>query len=191
MSLQKALRLINVPAKHHDADLSKCHGLDHLEPIQGYLDKLSENVRNGNSLVLFGEYSQGKSAIAAIILREALRLGLIGYWMPMREWAKHQIEKTTFDSTYDISVEAHCMSCPIMVLDEFILRDKIMHNEQAIEHVLRARADANLATIVTTNLSWRRLETEYPAISAAMVGVYKWVKVAGYDFRADKENRRG
>lgn len=179
--------MINVPKTHWGVRAELLDGLPHEEATTNYLKSLKRRTESGDSLVLCGEYSRGKSAIAALLLREALGLGIIGYWLPMRNWAKVQIEKTLFDASYNITVEEHCLECPLLVVDEFVLRDNIAYNEQAMEHLIRQRADEDHSTIITTNLSWRTLESEYPAISAAMVGVYKWIEVRGYDFRADPE----
>jgi len=155
----------------------------HKAIVEKYLVDIATNVREGNGLLLWGEYSTGKSALASIILKCACSHGMIGMFVRAGNLAEHIIEKTRFDGTWLMRDRA--LEVPLLVVDEVILRGKDQFRETVVEDLIRERTNRMAATVVTTNLSPTKISDVYPALAAVMKEAMLPVKVSGHDFRAD------
>jgi len=182
---KEILDRMRIPEVHRDAVLSKIPtSCPHRAVMSEYVENLSENVRRPKGLLLFGDYSRGKSALAAIILKAAVaKLDLIGFWMSARDITRHIMDKTVFDS--EMSVYERAETVPILVLDELIIRDDIKYTEQSLEFLIRHRVAEKLCTIVTMNYRPEELDKKYPSLVAVMREALVGIRVAGHDFRKD------
>lgn len=178
------LERMRVPRVHWGATLSKIPGrCTHRKIISDYLNNLEKNMQLGKGLLLFGDYSVGKSAIAAIILKSAVMVRKIGLWVVHRRLPEYHIEKTLFDGETTVWERIH--SVPILVVDELLLRNDIAYTEQALEYVVRQRIDMRRATIITSNYAPSTIQSKYPSLESAMREAYLPVKVSGHNFREE------
>lgn len=182
---QEHLIRMRIPEVHWACRLSEIpEGCSHRKRLSEYIENIEENISKPKGLLLFGEYSQGKSGCASILLKAAAAHGIIGFWIVARRLPEYQIEKEMFDETMTIWQRAETV--PFLVIDEMILRTDIKFTEQAFEGLVRKRVDDKLCTIITTNHTPTFIQEKYPALSAVMLEAVYPVKVAGHDFRKDK-----
>ena len=159
--------------------------------IKPYIDTLPERLRHGHGLVFLGNYSCGKSACAAHVLDSALNYGKVGCWIRMDEIPDININDAVFDHVTGKLLSEHIQDCPLLVIDEFLVRsaDNLRYMEQATEILVRRRVDNLRSTIITTNLAQSLIETRFASFSAVLEEQFKFVKFPAYDFRKDKLGR--
>lgn len=178
----KLFRRIRLPEKHWDARIANIpDGCGHKAIVQGWCCHVEENIRHGRGLLLCGEYSRGKSAIAAICLKAALCQGTIGLWLNAGNLSSIVIEKHPFDEAESMIQRA--ARVPLLVLDELVILDRVGHNEQQVEKLVRARVDAAKCTILTTNNSPAEIKERFASLAAVLLEAVYPVKVDGFDFR--------
>ena len=153
----------------------------HKEIVQRFCSGIVDFLREGAGLLFWGDYSHGKTGCAAIILKVAASQGRIGLFLRAPALSQHIIEKTPFDQSSTLFFRA--LEVPILVLDELILRGDDKYRETVIEDLLRERTNAVKSTIITSNLSPKKMKDLYPALAAVMMEAVLPVKVEGYDFR--------
>jgi DNA replication protein DnaC len=181
---EPVLERLGVPKVHWSARMSeipaKCR---HRATLSRYVTKIKDHVRAPLGLLLFGPYSSGKSAAAAICLKAAAADGVIGFWTPAFNVPKWQIEKTIFDS--ELTVYDRCLTVPLLVIDEYQMRKDMKYTEDAVDTLVRSRIDDELCTIITTNHSPSSISVARPAMFAALQESLIPVKFEGHDFRRE------
>lgn len=185
MLSREIMERLNVPPVHWQACMSAIpNTVKYKATIAEYLENVCNNCTKLNKgLLLWGEYSTGKSAIAAMCLKAAACKGIIGYWIRAEMIPTYRIENTRFDA--EQTVYERCLSVPLLVIDELILRTEMKYTEYAAEELLRCRVDARKCTIVTTNKSIADLQTKWPSLIAVMQECIYPVKISGKDFRKE------
>lgn len=175
------LKRTRLPRRHWKCTLAQIPDeCSHKAEIVDWIGSLSSNVTNARGLLLMGDYSQGKSGCAAIILKAALARGIVGCWHRATDLQRVIIEQTPFDST--MTVLERLQTVPLLVIDEVqILKDNFAI--QQIEQLVRRRIDDELCTVITTNHSIEELRAKYPALAAALVEAVRPIIVGGHDFR--------
>ena len=173
---------INIPEVHIQATMSHIpDNCSHKKKIQDYLDSIVENIRKPKGLLLTGEYSVGKSAIAAIILKAAASQGYLGFWISARTLPEHIINETRFDEEFTVYDRARTV--PLLVIDEMQIMPEIKYTEQVLEGLIRLRIDLRLATILTTNHTKAVIKNRYEALYSALTEAVIHIQVSGCDFR--------
>ncbi len=176
------LKRMRIPKVHWKASLDQIpEACRHRDIITRYCKNIKENIVLPVGLLLFGEYSSGKSAIGSICLKEAARCGIIGYWLSAGDLPRFQIEKELFDE--ELTHYERSRSAPIMVVDEYFMRSEMKYTEDAVDALVRSRIDEQLCTIITTNHTPGQIESARPALAAALLEATYPVKIGGYNFR--------
>ena len=195
------LSRMKVPKKHWGCQLSKIP--DHCEHkafIAEYTKNIAYNVSHQKGLLLFGNYSTGKSGTAAIIAKAAMSQGIWSCWLVGSRMPKYEIEKTMFDD--NITMEERVQSVPLLIIDELILQDH-RYTENSLERLVRSRIDDELCTIITTNLlpykpknasaqqiakiKGNTIEDRFPAMWAALSEAVLPKQIKGHDFRKGQQ----
>lgn len=172
----------NIPPLYYDVKFSKIPDTcNHKKVIETYMLKIRKNIESGRGLFLWGDYSQGKSAIGCIILKHALCTKIIGCWYKCNNIASDVIQERMFDGV--ISVKERLETVPILVLDELFCHDD--KRDAYVEDIVRDRVSGGLATIFTSNYSPQKLKLKYPALAEVLKECVVPVLVSGHDFRAD------
>ncbi len=154
--------------------------------LQSYLAKLPTFLKQGKGLMIHGPASRGKSALAAVCLKYAACLGVIGYWLRAVDLVEAKINNVMFDSSE--SVIGRCLSVPMLVLDDVWFR----HGEDKFtgyytDEVVRQRRDKKLVTIITTNHTMEELKAAHSSFYEIWKECGWALKVDEYDFRGDKD----
>jgi len=158
-------------------------GCKHRGTIRRYLDDIEAHILTPAGLLLFGEYSTGKSAIASLCLKEAARCGIVGYWISAGDLPRYQINGEPFDE--EVSCYIRACSVPLLVIDEYFMRAEMKWTEDAVDALVRHRVDDRLCTIITTNHAPPQIQKARPALAAALLEAVYPVKVSGHDFRKE------
>lgn len=181
MDGNKQLHACNVPLNLHFVEWDKVAEVNR-QALTKYRSNLAVNVAQGAGLYLWGDYGRGKSAIAALLCREWIQAARQPcYWIRHHEWPTLVIEKTQLDELYTIA--QWCEIVPLLVVDEFSIRDKVAFTETALEELVRRRIDARKCTIITSNVAPAELKLRYPALHAVLAEAVRGTKIQGPDFR--------
>jgi len=177
------LERMRIPQKHWGAKLSlipdRC---EHKKIVSNYVANIEDHLyEDSRGLLLFGNYSVGKSALAAIILKAAMAAGEVGLWISSRDIPTYVIQNTPFDDNVTVYDRAHKVRA--LVIDELIIRDDIKYTEQSIETLIRRRVDECLMTILTTNHAPAAIKEKYPALAEVLLEATTPVRVSGHNFR--------
>lgn len=177
------LERIKIPKNLWEAqvDLIPDH-CSHKQKIQKYLENLKTHIQEGNGLLLHGNYSRGKSAIGAIILKEAAKYGHIGLWVNCKDIPEHCIKEYAFDE--ENTWKSRMLSVPLLLIDEVVFYgDK---RDYYLDEIVRTRLAQKLCTCLTTNYSPDKIQADYPALFHALREVAVPQKIDGHDFRQKK-----
>ena len=178
------LSRLSIPKVHWAAAFDRIpKGCKHRDTIRRYLDAIEAHILRPTGLLLFGQYSTGKSAIAALCLKAAASRGVIGYWISAGDLPRYQIGGDPFDE--EMSCYTRARSAPVLVVDEYFMRAEMKWTEDAVDALVRHRIDAQLCTIITTNHSPEQISDARPALGAALREAVYPVKVSGHDFRKE------
>lgn len=150
------MRYANVPRSKWVADIERIKGQAYYQAIADYITNLKVNCETGRGLLLYGTYRSGKSCIAAMVVRELARHRCNPYWLESFElvdgWFKN-------DNRYDMTRTAH-----LLVIDDLGLEVEFENNnarKSIINQALRFRLERERATIITTNMTTKKMKETY------------------------------
>jgi len=129
--------------------------------IVKYINNLRTARKKGLGLILYGENGSGKSALAAIIAREAYLAGFTVFWTGCNDYKAAVFSREEFDE-YTTIVE-RAQEVDFLVIDDMgkEYRGKSEFMESEIDNLIRKRVLNGCVTIVTTNLKPERMKEEY------------------------------
>jgi len=172
---------INVPQIHWKTSLAAIpRTCKHLSVITDLMQRLIPSIEKGEGWLLFGDYSTGKSAIAAMLLKQAARYRCFGFWINALDIPGYAIEKTLFEG--ELAYE-RAVSTSILVIDELVLRENGGPLEQYMEMLVRRRLAAQRSTVITSNHAPSVIQARYPALYAALLEAVTPIKIQGHNFR--------
>lgn len=179
---EEYLTRMRVPKIHWGTSVDKVpNACGHKSVLTRYLNNIYQHIQVATGLLLFGEYSAGKSAIAALCLKYAAQAGVIGYWISAADLPRYQIEGEMFDE--ELTCYERARTVQLLVIDEYFMRREMKWTEDAVDALVRARIDEVRCTIITTNHAPAQIEESRPALAAALREATYPIKVAGHDFR--------
>jgi len=173
---EKNFLLANIPEKYFDFELDKIRDkIETLEPnieqinkIEKYIDLIDNAAKKGTGLYISGSHGVGKTAIAIIILKTAI---------------KHYYPSFFSRSTEIIELVNNSI---FFVIDDIgRLFSEISDYERSnIDSIFTKRDDSNLCTIITANHS---LETNKDLLGDSLYSNFRErlveVKLLGEDYR--------
>lgn len=183
------MKRANVPQRFWEARLSAIPAhLEYVEQVRSYLEKIEELFAKGIGLYLWSdENSTGKTSLAVIVLKQALRLGRTAYFEESGRLKSALIRSEEFEE--NIPIERRIRHVDLLVLDDIgkEYRTESGYVENAIENVLRDRSQNLKPTIVTSNLRPAKIGQVYSEDLAAMLRETTIpLKISGYDWREVK-----
>lgn len=178
------LQRMMIPELYYNCRLSQIPDelCPHKKVIRKYIDNIEMNLVKGRGLLLYGEYSQGKSGLGSILLKAAAAHCQIGLWIRSDNIPGYVIDGTMFDK--DFTMYERALEVPLLVIDELIIGETSRKADVYVEGLIRQRVNERQATIVTTNIAPKDLEKRFPALTAVMKEALFPVRVFGYDFRS-------
>ena len=179
----------NVPPRFWNVKLSEIpEHLEYKDKVRKYLEKMDEMLENGIGLFLYSdENSTGKTSIAVLALKQALRLRRTAYFEESGRLKAALIRAEEFEE--NIPIERRIRTVDLLVLDDVgkEYRTESGFAENTIESVLRDRSQSMRLTIMTSNLKPNKIEQVYSADLAALLRETMIpLRISGYDWRALK-----
>lgn len=188
------LQACELPRKYWDASFDLVPPeAKYLLVIQRFIEKLDEMIANGAGLLLWGPNRSGKTALAAIVLKEVVRRGFDGHFVRAADLIDATFQRRMVDA--ETSVVDVVRKSDLLVIDD--LGKEIASRSGAIEAVLdntlRARDAENRSTVITTNLSVTHQNEAFKGSMIALIAESLFtVKVDAKDYtsvKADWLNR--
>lgn len=183
------MKRANVPSRFWNVKLSEIpEHLEYRDKVRKYLEKMDEMLENGIGLFLYSdENSTGKTSIAVLALKQALRLRRTAYFEESGRLKAALIRAEEFEE--NIPIERRIRTVDLLVLDDVgkEYRTESGFAENTIESVLRDRSQSMRPTILTSNLKPNKIEQVYSADLAALLRETMIpLRISGYDWRALK-----
>lgn len=183
------MKRANVPPRFWNVKLSEIpEHLEYRDKVRKYLEKMNEMLENGIGLFLYSdENSTGKTSIAVLALKQALRLRRTAYFEESGRLKAALIRAEEFEE--NIPIERRIRTVDLLVLDDVSkeYRTESGFAENLIESILRDRSQNLKTTVLTSNLRPNKIEQVYSADLAALLRETTIpLKISGYDWRALK-----
>lgn len=153
--------------------------------VEKYLGSILEMLDQGIGLYLWStENGTGKTSIASLIAKEALRYGKTVFFEESSRLKGMLINKEQFEE--GTSIEARMMMVDVLILDDVgkEYRTSSGYAENVIETLVRARVQKVKTTIMTGNVHPKDMQKIYSEdFSALLKESVVPVNVTGHDFR--------
>jgi hypothetical protein len=143
---------MNLPREHWKAHSRHIQDSEDRDVVMNYGKRVVEMVGSATGLILSGGTGTGKSSIAAVLAKEAVRWGFSAYFVSHEELAELRFEDPKFAE--GMSVMGRVRSVDFLVLDNFdgrFLADKRFGPFELEKLVRRRNADL-LTTVLTTRV---------------------------------------
>jgi len=180
------VRRANLPERYWGASLNAIPDRLLYKPkVEKYLGSILEMLDQGIGLYLWStENGSGKTSIAALIAKEALRYGKTVFFEESSRLKGSLINKEQFEE--GTSIEERMMMVDVLILDDIgkEYRTSSGYAENVIETLVRARVQKVKTTIMTGNVHPKDMKKIYSEDFAALLkeSVVP-VNVTGHDFR--------
>jgi len=126
--------------------------------VARYLRRIDQMAQQGVGLFVTGKSGVGKSAIAALVVKEARSRGYTAYYTSFWELREMVRSKIMFDD--ETSMLGRCQRVDVLVLDgmrEEDAQEKWFGLKEAAE-LVRYRGNKHLVTLITTQLGFKELK---------------------------------
>lgn len=176
----------NLPERYWEASLNAIPDwLVYKPKVEKYLGSILEMLDQGIGLYLWStENGSGKTSIAALIAKEALRYGRTVFFEESSRLKGMLINKEQFEE--GTSIEERMMMVDVLILDDVgkEYRTSSGYAENVIETLVRARVQKVKTTIMTGNVHPKDMKKIYSEdFSALLKESVVPVNVTGHDFR--------
>ena len=180
------VRRANLPERYWEASLNAIPDRLLYKPkVEKYLDNLVGMMEQGIGLYLWSaEHGTGKTSIASLIAKEALRYGKTVFFEESSRLKGMLINKEQFEE--GTSIEERMMMVDVLILDDVgkEYRTSSGYAENVIETLVRARVQKVKTTIMTGNVHPKDMQKIYSEhFSALLKESVVPVNVTGHDFR--------
>ena len=189
----KDLCRMRLPTRYWKAEIGRVQPGEHCKVVASYLGRVKEAVSSGYGLLLWGDNGVGKTSIAAVIAKEAMRAGHTVYFTRAADYRDAVFTGEIFDVEDGCTVRARARSVGLLVLDDIGKegQDASGSAERCFEDLLRARVGDRKATLVTTNLNTKDFADPSKggyrkSFLSAIRGCVLPVQVSGKDLRVDE-----
>lgn len=192
--IYRKLALAKVPIKFWDCKTDDLEDLKIRKYVQKYVDNLDLMYQRGWGFFVSGPNGTGKTMLASIILKEAIKKGYTVYFSSLAEVLRRYCD-SMYNPELRAEFERNILSADILVLDDIdkaYYSDKSTFTDSAYDYLFRSRADKNLPIIVTSNL--QREELAQPnrekSFGLSLLSLFsehlKNLRVRGVDRRQEK-----
>lgn len=155
--------------------------LPHRAMAQQFIGCMEERLKGGYGLLLHGPHGTGKTALAAILMREAYQRGAACLILPASD-----LTDAFFGADYNEEKTVRCQmeTVDLLVLDDVGSEHCSEFSKSAVERIFRYRYHDKSSTILTTNVSldtlWSRMSSGFQDL---VMAVNTLVEVDGVAWR--------
>jgi DNA replication protein DnaC len=184
INLQRHYLLANLPKDYWTLSAADFFGdKDALAQAMSYLEKWDNMSRHGIGIQFYSPtMGTGKTMLATLIGKDLVQRGESVYFIPFRDTVR------VYEMPYEERKEmvTRLRQTPVLVLDEVGLT--LSDAQRAffateLEDLIRFRTSGNSVTIVTTNLTPKELDEQYPRTFSLLAATTQLVSVSGEDVR--------
>ena len=157
-------------------------------PVRNYLLKFEEMAERGAGLLLWGNSGVGKTAIAALVAKEARTRGFSAFFTSIFDLREALRSRQMFDG--ESSVLSRCREVDVLVLDNIQLADlsELYVNLRFIEELVVSRGSHLKITILTTRIAREVLTSDHGLFLETIEGYLVAMKVDGPDLRMKRSD---
>ena len=169
-----------IPRRYFSVALSFISGAsNYRKEIEAYLSNLIENTWKGYGLFLYGDWGEGKTALAVCVSKEVLAHCGTVLFTPASQLVGSWID--------DPDLKRTMLGVDLLILDDVGIADTD-YNRRVLETIIRDRSDNLRSTIVTANTTDPNILGE--GMLNVMKGCMVHIKVKGTGDKnwRDKEN---
>lgn len=156
------------------------------EATQSYMDSISDNFLNGQSLCFVGTYGTGKTYSICSIMKKALMHGFSTYYTSLTDIVTYSMD---FQYKNDFTIKT--TKCDFLAIDEVDSRHMSESEEaqrlfgSAFEKIIRYRVQNALPTLIATNNSSldEVFTGQHKRVVESLGSSMKIVAALGKDFR--------
>jgi DNA replication protein DnaC len=158
---QERLKFAGVPKRFWTVNPGGILSDREREKAVAVLKEVPEMLESGIGRIITGDFRTGKTSLSCMLLREALSYSASGVFIYSFDLAANyakvcpQTETAWGDRVRD---------CEFLVLDDLGAEERTAWAVRRLEWAIRTRYENNQATIITTNLSMKDLESQYTPV---------------------------
>jgi DNA replication protein DnaC len=173
-----------VPERFWDARWDRIQP-DLAASLTAYGRNFDEMVASGSGIALWGPNGTGKTSAAVMMMKEARRRGIPGFFVECAKIREYVIGETPFDDSE--TVWSRMNSVQWLLIDDVGKgsEDKTEFLERKLDELLRHRSSHRRVTWFTTNMTPVQMKAWLkPSALAVMQGYIIPVRAVGTDLRA-------
>jgi len=129
--------------------------------VRGYVERLDENLRRGEGLLLKGPVGNMKTALAVAVLQEVLARGRTGLKVTLVSLMNTLFVLKARDRERWAEYEGLLRTADLLVLDDLGVEDTEGWVRTQVDSIITERHERRRALIATTNLSQAELKGSY------------------------------
>ena len=179
---RSSVRVARIPKRYWSCrlDLIPDHAY-HKRRVDTFAHHLTDHIRDGRGLVLYGEFGRGKTGTGVCLLKKAMAHGAYGLFV--RALDLPEIEKDRSDQGRELRQRVRRQQV-LMVDDLGASRENDFGQaHEILVKILRHRYDNQLMTMITTNLTPAKLSQALPSMKTIFASDYEHVICKGHDWR--------
>lgn len=176
---------IGIGKMYWTAEIEDFKSVTFYNQILKYCTNIHSFKRQGIGLFLWGNNGLGKSHLASIVLKEAVRCGYSGLFT-----TQHQFLSSHFDKSLEL--KDRCALVDFLVLDDMGKEYSTSKGwaELNFENLIRTRAKELRPIVITTNYNPKEFGEKYgPSVRSLSMEILHSINVKGQDWRV-KANKR-
>lgn len=183
------LKHVNLPKNQWDSVLSAIPDEGDNFLYKRTIVSACEDITNfceGRSLYLYGPYGAGKSACASILLKAALKKGVVqSYWITHNQLIDAVLGDYYFDD--ETTLIERLQNVKLLVIDEMSLDTKRNSSWKidVLEDLVRRRMDKKSSTIITANYIPSQIHDMAPSLHG-ILQEYDFLEIRGKNFRTKR-----
>lgn len=159
--------------------------------VERYLARLHEMQDQGVGLLVMGAAGVGKTAVAAVVLKEFRSYERTGFFITIWELREGIKSRISFDD--QTSLLDRCREVDVLVLDKFQPEDAgdLIFGARAVEELIASRSARKRVTILTTRLTVSdfRSNSKLDSLFASLHGVLLPLPIEGANRRMVRHNQ--
>jgi len=181
-----------IEKEYWDLELNDWHGETKIKDvIKNYLLKIDKIIEEGISFGFSGFTGTGKTFLACLFLKEALRKNYKVYKITLEKFLN--MIKEGFDNPDKLTDLDKIETVDIFLLDEiggeYTPANFGVFCSAKCDDLFRTRKSNMLSTIITTNLEKAEFQKLYGSKIESITNAYIWNAVSGPDYRQVQLNR--
>jgi DNA replication protein DnaC len=187
--IHRSLAVAGVALSYQRMSVEDLTAAPALKVYERFRGDFEENLSLGLGMVLIGDFGVGKTLLANLLVKDALRRGS---WAFIATFARllRMYERTWHDKDFAWWWENRVRHAPLLVVDDIGKETKAKAQETTnmtrglLDDLIRYRVSASLSTIVTTNVTTDLFGATYgEGLGSLFGGSAEIVRLTGSDFR--------